>query len=61
MSDVLMMNRIQAEAVANVITQARSMKAYVQLLAGSPTPPDELLIEQARKLADALAAVDALR
>jgi hypothetical protein len=37
------------------------MKAYVQLLANSPTPPDDLLIEQARKLADALAVVDALR
>ncbi len=61
MSDVLMMNRVQAEAVANVITQARAMKAYVLLLSNSPTPPDDLLIEQARNLADAIAAVDALK
>lgn len=61
MSDFLMMNRTQAEAVANVITQARAMKAYVLLLASSPTKPDALLIEQARKLDEAIVAVENLR
>lgn len=61
MSDFLMMNREQANAVADVITQARALKSYVLLLSKSPTKPDALLVEQARKLDDAIAAVDLLK
>jgi len=61
MSDVLIMNREQAEAVADVIAQARAMKAYVMLLASSPTKPDKLLIEQARKLDAAIASIEKLK
>lgn len=61
MSDVLIMNREQAEAVADVITQARAMKAYVLLLASSPSKPDKLLIEQARKLDAAIATIEKLK
>jgi len=37
------------------------MKAYVMLLASSPTKPDKLLIEQARKLDAAIASIEKLK
>lgn len=58
---MLLMNRQQAEAVSDALSAARDLKAYVLLLSHSPNPPDQLLIEQARKLDQALAVIESTK
>jgi len=58
---VLMLTRDQADAVAVALQLARDLKASVLVLSNSPTKPDPLLIQQARKLDAALLAIEASR
>jgi len=61
MTDVLMMTRRQAGTVADALDQARALKAYVLLLSHSSTPPNALLIQQAKRLDEALKAIELTR